>query len=519
MKRIENKYIFDKILSVFAWVSLFVAVVTAILTTFAVMSGEDNGKEIFGHKILLVNTNSMSKSAISENEPISFNAGDVIVISKINDPNDLKVGDVISFLSYNAESMGKTVSHKIREIKYSSTGQVTGIVTYGINTGVNDVVEVKPEHLVGKYVFKIPVIGNLFSALKTPRGFYLSILIPGVSLIIFFSIRIGKVLGMKEFEKEQKNNTLANATQTDSSTLETVESKPTQPSIVEQNQTPVVVEQIKTPTLRQTISITYMPSPYMSQPAIYQSAPSQETTAQQDIVIAPVQTPIMNQTMENAVPINSQAIYQSPITIYQIIGNDTQIPQLNVQHASTICQSMPNSNNTPCNPQQTKESSTNDTVATTLDDSVVDNDKLNIPETQKKPFSEKLINLKKDARNFFNKLHNELTSYKKVNSRISFRGMSYKKGRVLLAKIGIRGKTLTAYFNLDVNEFNPNVYFQKDMSDVKAYEEVPFALKIKSERACNNAIKLTSTIAEKFNLEKNLNFKEINFVKNLKNKK
>ncbi len=519
MRKIENRFIFDKILSVFAWVSLFVAVITAILTTLAVMSGENNGKEIFGHKILLVNTNSMSKSAISENEPISFNAGDVIVISRIDNPNDLKVGDVISFLSYNSESMGKTVSHKIREIKYSSAGQVTGFVTYGINTGANDVVEVKPEHLVGKYVFKIPVIGNLFSALKTPRGFYLSILIPGVSLIIFFSIRIGKVLGMKEFEKEQSNNTLTNATQTDSSTLETVESKSTQPPIVEQNQTPVTIEQVQTPTIRQTISITYTPSPYMSQPTIYQMAPNQETTAHQDIVIAPAQMPMANQTMENAVPMNSHATYQTPITIYQIIGNDVQIPQLNVQPASTICQSMTTSNNKPCDSQQTKESSTIDTIATTLDDSVVDNDKLSIPETQKKPFSEKLINSKKDVRNFFNKLHNELASYKKVNSRISFRGMSYKKGRVLLAKIGIRGKTLTAYFNLDVNEFNPNVYFQKDMSDVKAYEEVPFAVKIKSERACNNAIKLTSIIAERYSLEKNPNFKEINFIKILKNKK
>ncbi len=516
MKKIKYNLILEKTLIVFAWITLFVATVTAILTTLAVMSGENNGKEIFGHKILIVNSNSMSKSAISENENIFFNAGDVIVISKIKNPNDLKVGDVISFLSYNSESMGKTVSHKIRDIKYSSTGEVTGFITYGINTGVNDVVEVKPEHLVGKYVFKIPVIGNLFSALKTPRGFYLSILIPGVSLIIFFSIKIGEVLGKKEFEKLHQKESDTTQTMTMKNSMKDSE-QPLEQFITEQQEP--INEQSQSPMIHQTISITYAPSPYMSQPAIYQTAPSQEMTARQDISIAPAQIPMANQTAENTVPTQSHVLYQTPITIYQVIGNNLQIPQLAVQPISTIYHGAPISNDKPCTTQQIDETSTLDTVATTLDDTVTENDKLNIPETQKKPFAEKIISSKKDVRNFFNKVHNELASYKKVNARISFRGMSYKKGRTLLAKIGIRGKTLTAYFNLDVNAFNPNVYFQKNMVDVKAYEEVPFAVKIKSERACNNAIKLVLAIAEKFNLEKDPNFKEINIVKDLKNKK
>ncbi len=193
-----KQIIFEKTIHIFAWFVFSFAVLMSLITIFASLSGEENGKEIFGSKMLIVTSDSMSKSAISENEEIFFNAGDLIIIKKVESPNSLKEGDVITFVSYNPESYGKTVTHKIREIRYSSGGEITGFVTYGINKGTNDTTPVKPESIIGKYSFKLPMIGNLFAFLKTPRGFYLSILIPAILLIIFFSIKIGKILGKKE---------------------------------------------------------------------------------------------------------------------------------------------------------------------------------------------------------------------------------------------------------------------------------------------------------------------------------
>lgn len=65
-----KKTIFDKILSVFAWLSFLLAIMLSILTILSSFSGEKNGKEIFGVKFLIVASDSMSKSAISENEKI-----------------------------------------------------------------------------------------------------------------------------------------------------------------------------------------------------------------------------------------------------------------------------------------------------------------------------------------------------------------------------------------------------------------------------------------------------------------
>ncbi len=197
----QETRIFEKIIGVFAWLSFFLALITALISVFASLSGEQNGKEIFGSKILIVTSDSMSKSELSENEEIFFNAGDLIIIKKVEDPTALKDGDVITFFSYNPDSYGKTVTHKIRRVEYAPDGSVNGFVTYGINKGANDAVIVKPETVIGKYSFKISSVGKLFSYLKTPQGYYLSILIPAVLLIIFFSISVGKALGKKELKR------------------------------------------------------------------------------------------------------------------------------------------------------------------------------------------------------------------------------------------------------------------------------------------------------------------------------
>lgn len=195
----QNKLIFEKILTVFAWISFVVAILISTLSIFASFSDQKNGKEIFGVKLFIVASDSMSKSSLSKNEKIFFNAGDLLII-KTTDANTIFLtNDVITFISYNPDSYGKILTHKIREVKYSTSGKLIGYVTYGINTGVNDQTLVKPESVIGKYVGKIENLGSLFAFYKTPAGYYTSILIPCILLVVFFSIKVGKGLGKREF--------------------------------------------------------------------------------------------------------------------------------------------------------------------------------------------------------------------------------------------------------------------------------------------------------------------------------
>ena len=171
-KKSLNKNVFEKALTIFAWISFLFATIIAVFSIFASISSEKNGKEIFGYKMLIVASDSMSKSPLSENEKVFFDAGDLIIVKTTKDNTKFKVGDVITFVSYNPDSYGKTLTHKIREVNYTGAGKLIGYTTYGINTGVSDKALVSPDSIIGEYSGKIPNLGNVFAYLKTPNGCY-----------------------------------------------------------------------------------------------------------------------------------------------------------------------------------------------------------------------------------------------------------------------------------------------------------------------------------------------------------
>lgn len=137
---------------------------------------------------------------------------------------------------------------------------------------------------------------------------------------------------------------------------------------------------------------------------------------------------------------------------------------------------------------------------------------------KRRVFAEKMLSLPKEVKAYYTAIDNELRSYKKISARISAPCESFRVGRKLIAKIVVRGRTLTFYLALDVNEFKNTVFFQKDSSVMKAYEDVPFTVKVKSDRGLNNALKLVTALAEKEGLVKNPRYQQVNSVKLLKEK-
>lgn len=132
------------------------------------------------------------------------------------------------------------------------------------------------------------------------------------------------------------------------------------------------------------------------------------------------------------------------------------------------------------------------------------------------PFCEKMLYIDRKTQEYYNELNNEFISYRKLHARVSAKGVSYRLGRELVAKITLRGKTMKLHLALNVNEFEPNVYFQKDMSDVKSYVEVPFTVKVKSDRGLKNAIKLITAMAEKKEMARKTRFEAVDGIEELK---
>ena len=133
---------------------------------------------------------------------VHFNAGDIIFSKIANDPASLGEGSIISFVSTNSDSYGKTLTHMIREVKRNSDGELIGYVTFGTNTDANDETLVTPDRVLGVYDGKLAGVGSFFAFVKTTAGYLLCVFSPFILLIAYNAINV--IRSAKSY-KEEKN--------------------------------------------------------------------------------------------------------------------------------------------------------------------------------------------------------------------------------------------------------------------------------------------------------------------------
>lgn len=186
---------------VFTWLIIAVTVFMMVFTLVSTLTFDQNDRNLFGIRFYIVLSDSMSLSEKNQGEEVHFNAGDIVLSKMVDDPHTLKEGDVISFISQNSDSFGKTITHKIRSVEYDKNGAFVGYVTYGTNTGTNDEAIVEPEYVLGTYAGKLPGVGHFFSFLKTTPGYISCILVPFLLLILWQGVNTIRLF--KRYKREQ----------------------------------------------------------------------------------------------------------------------------------------------------------------------------------------------------------------------------------------------------------------------------------------------------------------------------
>ena len=175
----------------FVWLMVLLAVSMMIFTVVSVTTFNRNDRDLFGFKMYIVNSDSMAKT--------DFNAGDLILVKEV-DPNTLKEGDIITFMSQDTDHFGETVTHKIRRLTIDAEGN-PGFITYGTTTDVDDETIVTFPYVLGKYEGHIPALGTFFNFLKTTPGYFVCIFIPFMLIIIYEGV---KFFGLfRRYKKEQ----------------------------------------------------------------------------------------------------------------------------------------------------------------------------------------------------------------------------------------------------------------------------------------------------------------------------
>ncbi|MBR2988498.1 MAG: signal peptidase I [Clostridia bacterium] len=183
----KTKNTISKILNISGWVLFgFITLIVLLLLFFGLFSKGS----IFGVRAYVVLSDSMKKE---------FPAGSVVFSSEVN-PDDLKVGDIITF---TRESDGETVTHKIGKIEFDESSGYDVYYTYGTTTGEYDEDPVYRNFIQGKYSFHLPGLGYFLQFLKSPVGYILLILVPFGALIISQGVTV--VRNFKLYQEEGKS--------------------------------------------------------------------------------------------------------------------------------------------------------------------------------------------------------------------------------------------------------------------------------------------------------------------------
>ena len=127
---------------------------------------------VLGFTSMIVLSGSMSGDA-----PDHIEVGDLIVTKEV-DPKTLEVGDIITFM----EGGKTTVTHRIIGINEDGT-----FLTKGDANISEDRVSVKHEEVIGKFLFRIPKLGDVAMFSQTPLGMMLFI---GGPLVIYLGLDV-----------------------------------------------------------------------------------------------------------------------------------------------------------------------------------------------------------------------------------------------------------------------------------------------------------------------------------------
>ncbi len=111
-----------------------------------------------------------------------------------------------------------------------------------------------------------------------------------------------------------------------------------------------------------------------------------------------------------------------------------------------------------------------------------------------KSFQAKLIQSDGETKNYYSRIKNCLLSYGGVKSRISWKWEAFRIGRKTVAKLRMRGKTLSVALALDPARYEDTKYIVESLAEVKSYAETPCLYKIKNDRRLKYCAELIDVV-------------------------
>ena len=127
-----------------------------------------------------------------------------VVITKKRSPEELEVGDIITFLSSDSRLSNIIVTHRIKNKYYDAT---TGKYTFQTKGDANNTVDfalAEDYNIIGEVIFKIPKPGYVQEILASKGGLIIFIFIPCLAVLSYDIVKLIK----RTSKKKRKNSTV-----------------------------------------------------------------------------------------------------------------------------------------------------------------------------------------------------------------------------------------------------------------------------------------------------------------------
>lgn len=131
----------------------------------------------------------------------NINVYDAVVTMRV--PTEkIEMYDVITFLSKDIDTHGTPITHRVVGIVETEDGKI-GYRTKGDNNNAEDNALIMEDEVIGKVLFRIPMIGYVRNFITSKLGWLLIVVLPCVGVIIY---DIGKLVGLIKNSKAKSDN-------------------------------------------------------------------------------------------------------------------------------------------------------------------------------------------------------------------------------------------------------------------------------------------------------------------------
>lgn len=127
-----------------------------------------------------------------------------VVVTKKWDAKDLEQGDIITFMSSDDRLSGIIVTHRIKNKYYDATTNKYTFQTKGDANNTEDFTLTEENNIIGKVVFKIPMLGYVQEILASKGGLIIVVLIPCLIILSYDIVKLAK--NIKKSAKKSKSN-------------------------------------------------------------------------------------------------------------------------------------------------------------------------------------------------------------------------------------------------------------------------------------------------------------------------